>query len=518
VTAYRPVHELLEGSCDRAAGAVLLEHGDRRWTYGEVESRANRIAACLRAQGIGRGDRVALLLENGLDYVAGFFGILKTGAGCVALNSANKARTTALLLADSGAAALVTRSLLVRTDLPRLAAASGDLRCVITDRAVPGWELPARVRVLTDADVAAASDARVTAPLALDDVCAILYTSGSTGTPRGVVLSHRNLAANTRQILAYLELTAQDSVLCVLPFHYSFGNSLLLTHAAVGGRVVVDNRFAYPATVVENLARSRVSGFSGVPSTYAILAARTDFLDRPWPDLRYLTQAGGAMSAALQRRLREALPARIRLFVMYGQTEASARLSWVPPERLPQKYGSIGIGIPGVELTVRRPDGSECEPGEVGEVVARGDNIMQGYWNDPRETATVLFPDGLHTGDLGRKDADGYIWLVDRAKNMIKVGANRVSAKEIEEAIAEVPGVQEVCVVGVEDELLGEAIEAFVVPAPAGDGPPPTAEDILRHCRDQLALFKLPRAVHFRDGLPRNASGKILRNELRRQV
>ena len=172
-----------------------------------------------------------------------------------------------------------------------------------------------------------------------DDLALILYTSGSTGRPRGVVLTHGNLMANTEQILAYLKLTADDSVCCVLPFHYSFGNSLLLTHVKCGGRVVVDNHFAFPQKVLETLDAERCTGFSGVPSHYAILAARTEFLQRDWPHLRYVSQAGGAMSPALTRQIYDALPERIKLFVMYGQTEASARLSWLPPERLPEKIG-----------------------------------------------------------------------------------------------------------------------------------------------------------------------------------
>ncbi len=175
------------------------------------------------------------------------------------------------------------------------------------------------------------------------------------------------------------------------------------------------------------------------------------------------------MTPALTRRLLDELPPHVRLFVMYGQTEASARLSYVPPDRLREKLGSIGIAIPGVTLTIRGEDGRECAPGEVGELVAAGENLMQGYWNDPAETALVLKEDGLHTGDLGRKDDDGFIFLVDRIKNMIKVGANRVSPREIEDVIAEVAGVAEVCVAGVPDELLGEAVEAFVVVAPGAD-------------------------------------------------
>ncbi|MBU1073035.1 AMP-binding protein, partial [bacterium] len=231
--------------------------------------------------------------------------------------------------------------------------------------------------------------------------------------------------------------------------------------------------------------------------------------------LRYLTQAGGAMSPALTRRLRESLPDRIELYVMYGQTEASARLSYLPPGRLTEKYGSIGVGIPGVSLTVRRPDGSACDVREEGEIVAAGDNIMRGYWNDPGETAKVLFSDGLHTGDLGYRDEDGFIFIVDRAKNMIKAGANRVSAKEIEDVILELETVVEACVIGVPDELLGEAIEAWVVLAGTSG---PDDQAILRHCLARLAQFKVPRKIHFTGALPKNSFGKVLKRELRASV
>jgi len=502
---------MLEASTDRTPDAVALVHRENRWTYGELDSRANRLAALLTDRGVRRGQRVALLAENGLDYVTGFFGILKSGGCVVALNKDNKARTQQKLVADSGAVALVTRIAEARRALPEIVAGSNALRLVVTDRANAKWDIPAEIEVATGDDVATFPDTRVDREVSTDDLAVILYTSGSTGMPRGATLTHKNLAANTQQILDYLHLTREDSVLAVLPFHYSFGNSLLLTHVKVGGCTVIENRFAFHDVVVDSMARYEVTGFSGVPSTYAILCSKTDFLTRDLPHLRYITQAGGAMSPALVRRIREALPERIRVFVMYGQTEASARLSYVPPERLKEKLGSIGVPIPGVQLTVRRPDGSECDTGEVGEIVASGDNIMQGYWNDPAETDLVLFPDGLHTGDMGRKDEDGFIFLVDRIKNMIKCGAHRVSPKEIEETIAEVDSVVEVCVVGVEDELLGEAIEAFVVPAPDSEL---GEKAILSHCKQNLAQFKIPRTFHWRDSLPKSAAGKVVRAEL----
>ena len=509
------VDRLLWRAAERWPDREALTHGAARRDFAALAADAARFARLLRELGVRRGDRVALLLENSVDYVTAFFGVLGTGAAAVALNHANKAPTHNLLLRDSGAVALVTRAREARR-LPEIVRDCPDLRAVVVDRSVPAWELPDDGPALVERSAAAGLPVDIPGgDHGPDDLAAILYTSGSTGTPRGVMLGHDNLVANTEQILGYLRLTPDDSVGCVLPFHYSFGNSLLLTHVACGGRLVIDNRFAFPVKVLDTLEQERCTGFSGVPSHYAILCSRTDFLERPWPHLRYLTQAGGAMAPALQRRIREALPERIALFVMYGQTEASARLSYVPPERLPEKYGSIGVPIPGVSLTVRRPDGSECDTGETGEIVAAGPNIMRGYWNAPEETARVLHADGLHTGDLAYRDADGFLWIVDRVKNMIKVGANRVSPKEIEEAILEVPGVQEACVLGVPDELLGEAVEAWIVPVAAADSAA-LPQAVARHCSDRLAPYKVPRAVHLVDAIPKSASGKVMKEELRR--
>ncbi|MFO7652714.1 MAG: class I adenylate-forming enzyme family protein [Candidatus Krumholzibacteriia bacterium] len=507
-----PIHRFLEDSADRRPGADVLVHGDLRVTYGELEEGSNRLAAALRRQGVERGQRVALLAENGRDYVTAFFGILKAGAVVVALNHANRPRNHRRLLADSGAVALVTRAAQAGRDLPDLVAGLDDLRCIVTDDRHPSWNLPPRFTLLDGADVARCPAGREWLDVGAGDTAAILYTSGSTGLPRGVTLTHANLAANTRQILAYLPLAPEDSVLVVLPFHYAYGNSLLLTHVCAGGRLVVDNRVAFPPAVVETLASERVTGFAGVPSTYAMLLAKSGFLSADLSHLRYITQAGGSMPPAVTRTIREAMPARVAVYVMYGQTEASARLSYVPPDRLLEKLGSIGIPIPGVELELVSPDGRACGPDEVGEIVARGDNIMKGYWNDPAETARVIDDKGLRTGDLARRDADGFLFIVDRIKNMIKVGANRVSAREIEDVVCEVQGVAEACVVGLPDPLLGEAIEAFVVPV-RPDGVDP--RQVLSHVRENLAPYKLPRCVHILDELPRTPAGKVDKRALR---
>ncbi|MCA9676701.1 MAG: AMP-binding protein, partial [Myxococcales bacterium] len=347
-----------------------------------------------------------------------------------------------------------------------------------------------------------------------DDVASIIYTSGSTGRPRGATLTHGNLVANVRSICAYLELTEDDRVLAVLPFYYVYGKSVLNTAVAVGATVVVENRFQYPNVALDTLERERCTGFAGVPSTFAILVNRSNLAERALTDLRWVTQAGGGMSPALTRRLLEILPGK-RVFVMYGATEASARLAYVPPDELPGCVGAIGRAIPDVELTVRRPDGAECAVDEAGELYARGPNIMRGYWNDPEETARALGPHGYRTGDLARRDGDGRLWLVGRLKDMLKVGGHRVAAREIEDAILEHADVHEAAVIGVADELLGDRLVAFVVPRTPGAV---DAAGLGRFLKDRLPAYKIPSRIELRADLPKNPSGKILKQALRAEV
>jgi acyl-CoA synthetase (AMP-forming)/AMP-acid ligase II len=344
------------------------------------------------------------------------------------------------------------------------------------------------------------------------DPALLLYTSGTTGEPKGVMLTHRNLTANAESIIEYLGLSDSDKVMVVLPFHYSYGNSLLTTHLMVGGTLVLENRFVFPNLVLDKIREEQVTGFAGVPSTFAILLNRSNLRKSAFPSLRYVTQAGGAMSPKLARELQEALPGT-DVFIMYGQTEAVARLTYLDPSELIRKAGSIGKAIPGVRITLRKEDGAFASPGEVGEIVAEGENVMAGYWNNPDATKTVLKDGRLHTGDLARADGEEFLYIVGRRSEMIKTGGHRVSPKEIEEVISGVPGVHEVAVVGVPDEMLGQAIRAFVVREPGGTV---TMKDVLKHCSRNLEPFLVPHEVVFRDDLPKSPSGKVDRADLKR--
>jgi acyl-CoA synthetase (AMP-forming)/AMP-acid ligase II len=268
----------------------------------------------------------------------------------------------------------------------------------------------------------------------------VLYTSGSTAKPRGVVQTFRNIDANTRSIVQYLGLGAADRAMLILPLSYCYGRSVLQTHLFAGGSVFLDNRFMYPRVVLEALATEGCTGFAGVPMTFEIIRRQVDLSSLAWPRLRYLTQAGGAMSPDTIRWARRAFhPAR--LFVMYGQSEATSRLSYLPPERAEDKHGSIGIAIPGVELKVVDGDGVEVAPVEVGHLVARGANVTLGYLDEPAETAAILRDGWLWTGDLAWRDADGFFFHVGRSKEILKIGGHRVSPVEIEHALERHPEV-----------------------------------------------------------------------------
>jgi long-chain acyl-CoA synthetase len=496
--------EFLRASATQRPQAEALVDGERRLTYSELWRDVGRRAAFLRSR-IQPGDRVALLLENSIEYVSAYYGTLAAGGVVVALNQAARQRDLSNWIAHAQARLLIGDPR--HAEWKQVVQACAPEVDIVQLGDAPAPELASRVIAWSVAVFDEVSEPVTGDP---DSPAAIIYTSGTTGRPKGVVLSQRNLAANVRSIQQYLALTENDSILNVLPFYYSYGNSVLHTHLAAGARILLENTLAYPHRTLERMVRERVTGFSGVPSTYALLMNRVALEDYDLSALRYMTQAGGAMPAASVARLTQRLP-RVRFFVMYGQTEASARLSYLPPESLEAKLGSAGRAIPGVTLEIRGEDGQALPRGTVGEIWARGDNVMLGYWRDPETTATVLRDGWLRTGDLAHMDQDGYLFIEGRRSDMIKSGAHRINPKDIEEVIAEIGGVAEVVVIGVDDEILGQVIKAIVIPAP---GKALDAMAIKAHCRDRLAVYKIPKQIEFAAELPKTASGKIKRFEL----
>jgi acyl-CoA synthetase (AMP-forming)/AMP-acid ligase II len=327
------------------------------------------------------------------------------------------------------------------------------------------------------------------------------------------MLSHLNLRANTESIVEYLRLSSADRVMAVLPFHYVYGLSLLNTHVFAGASLVIENRFAFPATVLKGMQQHAVTGFAGVPSTFAFLLHRSPVATMRFPALRYVTQAGGPLAAAHLREWRAAMPG-VPFYVMYGATEAGARLSFLEPSELDMRPGSIGKAIPNVELTVVTDDGRVAAPGEVGELVARGSNISAGYWNNREETRAAFVPEGYRTGDLAYADEEGFLYLVGRRQDMLKVGAHRVGAREIEDVVSEHPAVHEVAVIGEAHELLGEVPVAVVTPRNGTID----VQDVLAFCRKQLADYKVPVRIVVREDLPKSGAGKIDKRAVRESL
>lgn len=334
----------------------------------------------------------------------------------------------------------------------------------------------------------------------------IIYTSGSTAMPKGVMISHKNIIANTSAIITYLKLSSEDIMEVVLPFFYCYGLSLLHTHLRVKGKVVLNNNFIFLGSVFKDLEKYQCTGFAGVPSHFQILLRKSDtFTKTEFPHLRYVTQAGGNLHTVFIEEFKMAQP-HTAFIVMYGQTEATARLSYLPSERLKDKVGSLGKGIPGVELRVVDSHGCSTKPGEIGEIIAKGDNVMLGYYKDEEATADALRKGWLYTGDLAKVDEDGFIYHAARRKEIIKVGGRRVSPKEIEEVIVTIPGVVDCTIKSVHDDVLGEAIKAVVVKSDANTE---LDEKLVReYCSTRLASYKIPHFVEFTSKMEVNAAGK----------
>lgn len=488
----------------RHAERIALVDGSLRMSYAELVFSATNFSVALQRKGLKRGDRVALILENSWQYVVAFYGVLMAGGVVVPLNSAAKApdfinwwrHCNPHFMVVDGANVEVAKAMGSGNEVPAALVCGGG-------SIVPGESFEKQL----GAGVTTAPEM----PLVDAEECAcILYTSGTTGNPKGVMLSAANLGHNASAIVQYLKLTCDDSIVVVLPFYYSYGNSILHSHLRVGATMILQKRFLYPQVIMEMLVTERVTGFAGVPSTFLLLLDRVTLDKYDLSSLRYITQAGGPMGITLTRRLRAALPFP-DLFVMYGQTEASARVTYLPPQQLEAKLGSVGIPIPEVSIEIRDDAGVILSSYIEGQVWIWGPSIMIGYWRDPAGTAAVLSNGWLNTGDMGYLDEDGYLFLAGRRSDIIKVGAHRVHPKDVEDVIAELSAVQEVAVLGVSDPLLGEAIRAVVVLVP---GTEIDELSIKRHCLAVLPGYKVPKTVDFVSTLPRTASGKIHRAAL----
>lgn len=469
----------------------LLVSSSERCSYRAMAQRVSDLSSWLSGK-FGEDSNIILVSPNNAFFVLAYLAIMKSGNVCIPLNSAIEPESFEYIKDETSAVfAFVYSSVAKRLPVSIEWVDENEISTLNTGVLEIGY-LPG-------------------SHFHEHKLAQLIFTSGSTAVPKGVMITHGNLMANTSSILDYLHLTQEDTMLVVLPFFYCYGLSLLHTHLRVGGTLALNNSFMFLGGVIRDLEKYACTGFAGVPSHFQVLLRKSDsFRNGNFPHLRYVTQAGGKLHKAFIAEFTELFPL-VRFFVMYGQTEATARLSYLPPERLADKLGSIGKGIPNVELQVIDGSGKPVNPGDTGEIIARGGNIMKGYFNDPKATDQVLREGWLHTGDLGTVDEDDFIYLTARKKEMIKAGGKRISPKEIEEVIVALPGVIDCTVEGMDHPVLGEAIRAVVVKSNGSDLKP---NDIKAACALRLASFKVPTEVLFHDKIEVSATGKKVKGTI----
>jgi long-chain acyl-CoA synthetase len=505
------IEQFLTESARRFPEKTALVAGGRRLSFAELDGVSDRVAAALVARGVARGERVVIFAENCWEAVAGLFAVAKAGAVFSLVNPTTKAEKLGHILANCRPAALIVRNRFLATVIAALARAPSVACCLVLGEA----EGPRPRGMMDFAEALTWPGTPPRFPGIALDLAMLIYTSGSTGVPKGVMMTHANVAAASNSITTYLENTEDDVILNALPISFDYGLYQVLMAARLGATLVLEQSFAYPRAVFETMAAEGVTGFPIVPTMAALILQMRDLRPGSLPELRYITNTAAALPPAHIERLQDLFP-RARLYSMYGLTECK-RCTYLPPEQLQRRPGSVGIAIPGTEAYVVDEEGRRVGPGVVGELVIRGPHVMKGYWDDEAATARVLRPGPfpwekvLHTGDLFRTDEEGFLYFVGRKDDIIKTRGEKVSPKEVENALYVLPGVREAAVVGVPDPVLGMALKAVIAADPVAGL---TEREVIRHCARRLEDFMVPRLVEFRDTLPKTDTGKISRREV----
>lgn len=509
------VEEFLEISADRFPEKVALVAGGQRLTYRNLDRQANSLADSLIKLGVRRGDRVAIKLDNSVEAVLSIFATLKAGAVFVMITPGIKADKLIYKLNNCRANCIVSSPKRVK-ELESLAQQLPHVKVAVVTGQLPegcghgSMKVVAFEECLADGDKSCRPHKQN-----IDvDLAAIIYTSSSTGPSKGVMLTHLNMVAAATSITTYLENTEDDVILNVLPLSFDYGLYQVLMGFKIGGTVVLEKSFVYTHTVLEKIAREKVTGFPIVP-TMAALLLETDLDTYDFTSLRYVTNTGAALPTdhimQLRNRFRQA-----RLFSMYGLTECK-RVSYLPPDQLDIRPSSVGKGMPNQEVYLVDHQGNRMGPGTIGELVVRGSHVMKGYWDMPEETARVLKPGPwgnervLYTGDLFRMDDEGFLYFVGRLDDMIKTGGKKVSSHEVENVLHSIEGIAEAAVIGVPESILGQAVKAVVR---LKTGAMVGTQDILHYCALHLEKCMVPKMVEIVSELPKTDTGKIDKKKL----
>jgi len=512
------VCEFLEESARQLPEKTALINQNKRLTYIEIENAANSIAQALLHYGLQSQDRVAIYLENSVESVMSIFGALKASGIFVVINSQTKAPKIEYILNDCQVKTLVTNTSHLKEIANVLSNCPHLNSIILTDRGNHANSfIHLHQKIFSFYYALSSFPNKPPKNNSIDvDLASLIYTSGSTGNPKGVMLTHLNIVSAATSIIEYLKNTDRDIIINCLPLSFDYGLYQILMTFKFGGTVVLERSFLYPYQIIDLIMKEKVTGFPIVPAIAAILLRLKNLHKYDFSSLRYITNTAQALPPKHITRLQELFP-QTEIYSMYGLTECK-RVSYLPPEELSKRPTSVGKAMPNTETYIVDEKGEKInKPGKIGELVVRGSNIMVGYWNLPEETAMVLKPGPfpstrvLYTGDLFKMDDEGYLYFIGRKDDTIKTAGEKVSPKEIENVLYEIEDVLEAAVVGVPDEILGQAIKAVVA---LKEDSKMTEKSIIQHCSKHLENFLVPKYVEIRQQLPKTSTGKISKKDL----
>ncbi|MBW8015656.1 MAG: AMP-binding protein [Planctomycetes bacterium] len=516
------VHEWLSRSAGLFPDKEALITHNQRLTYKQINDQTEYLAGVLMGMGVCRQDRVVVFLEDSAKTILSIYGVLKAGAVFVVLEGSMKSNKLNFILQNSGANVLIT-------DTSKSQVVTGAFDENIKDCKIlwagTSKKIPkdlAGISHIWNEEFAGYSENTFTAgdlelPTVIDvDLACLIYTSGSTGEPKGVMSTHHNMITAARSIIQYIGNKQEDIILNVLPLSFDYGLYQVIMAFMFSGTVVEDKSLVYIHKILERIEKENVTGFPIVPTIAAMLIRRDDLHKYDFSSLRYVTNTGAALPVDHIAKLR-GMFADASLFSMFGLTECK-RVGYLPPEELDRRPGSVGKAMPNCQVHIIDDDGNEVKPGEVGELVIRGSNVMQGYWRAPDLTEKTYRKGRhpheryLHSGDYFKMDEDGYLYFLGRKDDMIKSRGERVSPKEVENNISSFQGVAETAVIGVADEILGQAIKAYVVLSPDSKL---DEKQLLKLCSNNMESFAVPKYVEIMESLPKTPNGKIDKKKLK---
>ncbi|MBC8486828.1 MAG: AMP-binding protein [Bacteroidetes bacterium] len=514
------VQDYLKNTSELFPNKEALIFGNERWTYSSIDRSTDFLGISLLDLGIQRQDRIVIFLDNSTEIVLSLYGILKAAGVFVIINGSVQAQKLSYILKDSGARILIThtsKNKVVSNAISNLkldnnfkiiwVGAYNNMPQNLILHSIRWHELfknkisQENIRKKLMAVRAGCIDI---------DLAALIYTSGSTGEPKGVMTTHQNMISAARSIIEYLENTENDIILNTLPLSFDYGLYQIIMAFMFGGSVVLEKSFIFFTNIIQRLINEKVTGFPIVPTIIAMILKSVDLKKYDLSALRYISNTGAALPVDHIQKLRKILP-HVSIYSMFGLTECK-RISYLPPEEIDKRPSSVGKAMPNCEVFIVNKNEEEVKPGEVGELVVRGANVMKGYWNSPKLTSKVFRPGLgfdeklLFTGDYFKMDDDGFLYFLERKDDMIKSRGERISAKEIENILYQIEEVNECAVIGIPDEIFGQAIKAFIVKTTNSKL---KEKDILNYCFQHLEPFSIPKYVKFLDELPKNPHGKV---------